>query len=262
MIAGILCYAALCVLMTVFQRSFIYYPAKYSSTQVDQNARSANLERWTNSAGQPIGFMRRAPKQPAEGSILIAYGNASTATDSAHYADDIQSVAGMDVYILEYPGYEDRPGSPGQTAFFQAGEDALNSLPTNHPIYLLGESLGTGTISYLAGIFSDKVAGIVLISPFDRLASPAQYHYPILPVHLLLFDRFSSVDYLRNYHGKVAIAVDGADEIVPEKFGLRLYDSYSGPKKLWEFRNAGHCQISGSVSEFWNEVIGFWRGTR
>ncbi|HEY3763167.1 MAG TPA: alpha/beta hydrolase [Verrucomicrobiae bacterium] len=224
-------------------------------------AQSANLQRWTNSAGQPIGFKHLSPTQPAEGSILVTYGNAASAIDCAHYAGDIQPVAAMDIYILEYPGYEDRPGSPTETKIFQAGEDAFQSIPTNHPIYLVGESLGTGPASYLAGTFSNRVAGIALISPFDTLASPARYEFPYLPVSLLLMDRFSSVDYLQNYHGKIAIAVDGADEIVPTKSGLRLYDSYNGPKKLWEFKNAGHCQIYSPVSEFWKGVVDFWRSS-
>jgi len=262
LIFGFVSYLILCGGMAIFQRSFLYFPTNDSSSQVDQMALSANLQRWTNSAGQPIGFKRISAKQPAEGSILLMYGNGSTAVDSAHYADDIQAVAPMDVYVMEYPGYEDRAGRPSQSSFFQAGEDAFQSIPTNHPIYLVGESLGSGTASYLAGTFSNRVAGIVLFSPFNSVTGVAQYQYPILPVRLLLIDRFSSEEYLQNYHGKVCITVDGGDTIVPERFGLRLYNSYNGPKKLWEFKNAGHTQITGSISEFWNEVIGFWQNTR
>jgi pimeloyl-ACP methyl ester carboxylesterase len=72
-------------------------------------------------------------------------------------------------------------------------------------------------------------------------------------------DRFPSEKYLRNFHGKVGITIDGKDVVVPEKFGLRLYNSYSGPKKLWEFPNGGHCQIMMPQPEFWSEVIRFWR---
>jgi fermentation-respiration switch protein FrsA (DUF1100 family) len=255
-------YLFVCATIAVFQRSLIYHPRVYSSAQVDQMALQANLQRWTNSAGDPIGFKRLSPAQPAEGSVLITYGNGSTAIDSAHYADDIQAVAAFDVYILEYPGYEDRPGPPTQKRIFRAGENAFQMLSVNHPIYLFGESLGTGTAAYLAETFTNRVSGIILLSPYDKLASPAKNQFPWLPVGLLLMDRFPSIDYLQNYHGKVAIAVDGGDDIVPERFGLRLYDSYNGPKKLWDFKNAGHCQINGSATEFWNEVIGFWQGAR
>jgi uncharacterized protein len=255
-------YLLVCVVMAVSQRSLIYRPRVFTAAQVNQMAQSANLERWTNSAGQPIGFKRLSPKQPADGSVLIMYGNGSTATGCAHYADDIQKVAALDVFILEYPGYEDRPGPPSQSSLFNAADEALQMLPANQPIYLAGESLGTGVASYLAGTYPDKIAGLILISPFDRLVTVAQYRYPILPTWLLLVDHFPSETYLRGYHGKVGISVDGQDRVVPEKIGLRLYDHYAGPKKLWEFPNGEHCQITGPPSKFWNEVVAFWQASQ
>jgi pimeloyl-ACP methyl ester carboxylesterase len=252
-------YLVVCVLMAVYQRSFIYYPSAFTTAQVDQMAQSAKLERWTNSAGQFIGFKRHSPKQPADGTVLIAYGNGSTAIGSSDYADDIQSVAAFDVFILEYPGYEDRSGSPSQNSLFRAADEGFQMLATNKPIYLLGESLGSGVASYLAGTYSNRVAGVVLLSPFNRLTSVAQNHYPILPVWLLLVDHFPSEDYLRQYHGPVGITADGRDNIVPEKFSLRLYDNYSGPKRLWGFPSGGHIEIMEPPVKFWAEVIKFWQ---
>jgi len=98
-----------------------------------------------------------------------------------------------------------------------------------------------------------------LISPFNRLTDVAQNDYPALPVHQLLVDRFPSEKYLRHYQGKVGITVDGRDNVVPEKFGLRLYRGYAGPKKLWEFPGGGHCDIMEPPSKFWKEVVEFWQ---
>ncbi|MGA9450040.1 MAG: alpha/beta hydrolase [Verrucomicrobiia bacterium] len=248
-----------CVVMAIAQRAFIYFPSVFTREQVDQVAYSAQLERWTNSAGQFIGLKRLSLKQPAEGTVMILYGNGSTAIGCEHYVNDIQSVAAFDVFILEYPGYEDRPGSPNQSSLFNAAKEAFDILPINQPIYLVGESLGTGVASYLAGTYPDKVAGMVLISPFHRLTDVAQNHYPLLPVRLLLVDRFASENYLRHYYGKVGVTVDGRDTIVPEKFGLRLYNGYAGPKKLWEFPGGGHCEIMEQPSKFWKEAVEFWQ---
>ncbi len=252
-------YLIICVTMAVAQRSLIYYPHVYGPARVDQMAKGAGLERWTDTAGENIGFKRMSPAQPAEGSILITYGNGSTATGCAHFADDIQSVAPMDVYILEYPGYEDRPGPPTEKRIFAAAADALQTIPTNKPVYLIGESLGSGVASYLAGTFTNRIAGIVLISPFTSVAAVGQSRYPFLPVSLLLVDKFPSQKYLRNYHGKVGITVDGRDRVVPERFGLRLYNSYAGPKKLWSFPNNTHCQIAEPPTQFWTDAIAFWK---
>jgi uncharacterized protein len=252
-------YVVVCVTIAISQRSLIYHPQVFTSAQMNQRAQSAKLERWTNSAGQSIGFQRHASKQPAEGTVLVTYGNGSTATGCAHYADDIQKVAAFDIFILEYPGYEDRAGKPTEKNLFNAATEAFQMLPTNKPIYIVGESLGSGVASYLAGTFSNKISGVILISPYARLTSVAQYQYPFLPCGLLMVDRFPSEKYLRNYHGNVGITVDGKDVVVPEKFGLRLYNGYIGPKKLWEFPNGNHCQIMEPQTNFWKEAVGFWQ---
>ena len=179
-------------------------------------ASAATLERWRNPAGQPVGMKRLSPIQPAQGRVLMVYGNGSCATGCARYADAIQEAAALDVFILEYPGYADRPGKPSQDALFRAADEGLRLLATNGPVYLVGESLGTGVAAYLAGTYSDKVAGMVLFAPYNRLADVAQYHVRILPVHWLLVERFPSEDFLRQYHGPVAVFVGGKDRVVPE----------------------------------------------
>jgi len=252
-------YLLVCVAVAVLQRSLIYLPSVFTREQVDQMAQSAQLERWTNSAGQFIGLKRASPRQPSEGTVMILYGNGSTATGCEHYVNDIQGVAAFNIFILEYPGYEDRPGSPSQDSLFNAADEAFRTLPPNQPVYLVGESLGTGVASYLAGTYSNKIAGAVLISAFNGLTDVAQNHYPLLPVRLLLVDRFPSEKYLRHYQGKVGVTVDGRDTIVPEKFGLRLFNEYTGPKKLWEFSGGGHCEIMEQPSKFWKEAVEFWQ---
>ena len=157
-----------------FQRRLIYFPPRFRPEQVDQLAQSAKLERWKNTSGQAIGMKRLSPKQPAVGRVLVVYGNGSCATGCAHYADVIQDVSAFDVFILEYPGYADRPGSPSQKSLFRAADEAFQLLATNGPVYLVGESLGTGVAAYLAGTHPDQVAGVILLGAYNRLTDVAQ----------------------------------------------------------------------------------------
>jgi pimeloyl-ACP methyl ester carboxylesterase len=252
----VIVYLLICATMVIAQRSLLYFPHVFTATEVDQRAQAVNLQRWTNSIGENIGLRRPSPKQPAIGSVLITYGNGGTAAGCAGYANEIQKAAALDVYILEYPGYEDRPGRPTEETLFAAARNAFETIPPNKPIYLVGQSLGSGVASYLAGTYTNKITGIVLISPFNSVVSVGQHRYPFLPVYLLAVDRFPSEKYLRNYQGKVAISVDGQDTVVPEKFGLRLYNSYDGPKKMWEYPEGRHCQIENPAA-FWKEAIAF-----
>lgn len=252
-------YAVACIGCASFQRQLIYHPPHFTSSEVNEMARRVGLERWRDTSGQAIGLKRLSPRQPAISQVLIVYGNGSWSACGANYADGIQSIAAFDVFILEYPGYADRAGSPSQKNIFQAADEALALLDTNRPIYLLGESLGTGTAAYLAGAHPGQIAGVMLLSPFNTLTDVAQYQMPLLPVSLLLVDRFPSENYLRAYHGPVGIMVDGHDSVVPEKFGLRLYDGYTGPKRLWRFPEGYHISIMAPPEKFFGEVVNFWQ---
>ena len=259
LVALVIFYAGVCVMVFIFQRKLLYLPPVRSTESVNQLAREAGMERWTNAAGQFIGMKRLATNQPAVGSVLMCYGNASSAVGCSIYADVIQSVAPLDFYVVEYPGYEDRVGQPSKVSLLASGIDALQSLPTNQPIYLVGESLGTGVASFLAGQFPEKITGIVLFSPYHQLAAVAQSHYPLLPARWLLLDDFQAEEYLKNFHGLVGIVIDGKDKIVPAKFGRRLFDGYAGPKRLWEYPQSSHVELGEPPEKFWQTAIGFWR---
>ncbi len=257
-VALVIFYVGACVLVFAFQRKLLYLPVVRSPATVDQMARVKGMARWTNSSGQCIGMKRIYTNQPATGCVLMMYGNASSAIGCSVYADVIQQVAPLDFYVLEYPGYEDRPGAPSRESLLAAGKEALQSLGTNQPIYLVGESLGTGVASFLAGEFPEKISGLMLLSPYHRLADVAQSHYPLLPARWILQDDFWSENYLHNYHGLVGVMIDGQDEVVPATFGHRLFDGFAGPKKLWEYPHCHHVQLGESPETFWKAVTAFW----
>jgi pimeloyl-ACP methyl ester carboxylesterase len=252
-------YFILCLGCAGFQRRLIYFPPKPPPEEVEKYAASQNLERWTNSSAEPIGWKRLSPVQPPQGQVLITHGNAGCAFQCGQYADAIQQAAPLDVYIVEYPGFENRPGSPSERSLDRSADEALQLLATNRPIYLAGESLGTGVATYLAGKYPNKVSGVVLLAPYNNLAAVGQAHMVILPVYLLLVDRFPSEKYLRSYHGPVAMLVAGEDNVIPERFGHRLYDAYDGPKRLWEFPQGNHGTVMLQPPEIWKQIIDFWR---
>ncbi len=244
------------------QRRLIYFPPPVDPAMVEQLAQAQRLERWNNFLGQPIGWKRLARTRPAVGQLLVLHGNAGCAFQCGHYADVIQAAAPLDIFIVEYPGYAGRPGKPSERALDKSSEEALRAIATNSPIYLLGESLGTGVATYLAGKYPDRVAGAVLLAPYSSLTDVAQVHVRILPVSWILCDRFPSEKYLHGFHGPVAMLVAGGDTVVPAKFGRRLYESYSGPKRLWEFPEGDHGTVMEQPVEIWREIIKFLQDNR
>ena len=240
-----------------FQRHLIYFPPVFDPATAEQLGRAAGLERWVDLSGQPVGWKRASPVQPARGRILIVHGNAGAAVQCARYADVIQQAAALDVFILEYPGYGDRPGKPSECSLEKSAVDALKLLGGHGPVYVVGESLGNGVAAYLAGHCPDLVNGAVLLAPYSSLTDVAQAHVPYLLPRLILVDRYPAEKFLRNFHRPIAVLVGGKDGVVPAKFGRRLFDGYSGPKRLWEFPQADHGTVMLQTPETWRTIFAF-----
>lgn len=247
-------YVAMAVGCSVFQRSLLYYPTHDRLDVMARAAATAGFERWTNRDGEVIGWKRITPGGNSGGELLITHGNGGAAFHRVDYARPLRDAARLDVYILEYPGFGARAGKPSQRSLFEAADEAFALLPKKSPVYLLGESLGTGVASYLAGTHSNEVAGVMLFAPYNTLDDVAQYHVRILPARWLMHDHFKSEEFLRTYRGPIAVIVGGNDTVIPAKFGRRLFDQYAGPKRFWEIPDAGHNTLQPRDATFWREL--------
>jgi hypothetical protein len=250
-------YVTLCLGLTMGQRHLIYFPCHETFAALQARANAHEFQVWRNARGEFIGWRRLSTNSPAAGHVLILHGNAGCALDRMPYGDTLQSIAPFDIYILEYPGYGRRPGSPSQTSIFRAATEGGCLLKTTNKVYLIGESLGTGVASYLAGTSTEAVAGVLLIAPYNNMSAVAQHHMRIFPVRWMLRDKYPSEVYLRNYSGPVGFLLAGRDKVIPSRFGRRLYESYRGPKQLWEEREAGHNEVHQAGLDWWKEAIDF-----
>jgi pimeloyl-ACP methyl ester carboxylesterase len=165
----------------------------------------------------------------------------------------------MDVFVLEYPGYGAREGSPSKKSLVAAAEEAFQLLSTNSPKYVVSESIGAGVACELARNHPQEVAGMALFVPYHNLASVAQRQIWFLPSYFLLLDRFNPEECLQSYHGPVKFVVAGADEIIGPASGLRLADGYAGPKEIQVFPGARHNDVSGQPPAWWRQVFSFWQ---
>jgi len=133
-------------------------------------------------------------------------------------------------YVLEYPGYGDRPGKPSQQSFNHAALIAYRALVSAYgasKICVLGESLGSGPASFLATT-ENPPARIVLVVPFDVLEDVAQEKFPYLPVGLIMLDRWNNIDALKSYRGRVDIYGAKFDQVIPVAHARNLARSVPG----------------------------------
>ena len=259
----ILVWLGLLAFLALSQRSMMYFPSKNDPAALVREASAQGFEPWTTAGGETIGYRNlAAPDDPRPtAAVLITHGNAGYALHRTDFATILRAAApdrALSVYILEYPGYGARPGDPSQEALLAAADEAVTQIPTDNPLILLGESIGTGVATATAAAHPDRIAGLLLLTPFDSLANVAQHHYPLLPVRWIMRDQYPAEEWLKNYHGPIAIVLAEDDTIVPAKCGQKLYDTYHGPKKLIIADRADHNDLLHTLPpSAWKEAINF-----
>ncbi len=253
LMGGILVLAAL-------QRQLIYYPEVATEDYLLRTAARIGLQGWRDASGQLIGWRTRAAGKGAR-RVVVLHGNAGHALYRDYFAAGFLAQGDeWEVYLFEYPGYGARPGSPSELNIKQAATEAIEALleESQHPLYLVGESLGSGVAAWLASTFPAHVAGLLLVTPFTNLPDVASHHYALLPVRALLNEHYDSQKALGGYAGPVAFLIAGSDEIIPPTLGRKLHDSYRGPKWLREQAGAGHNTLDLEPSAlWWPEAVAF-----
>ena len=251
-----ICYGLLLICGCAWQRKLLYFPTKIPDGDVAQASARSGLEPWRNAAGEIIGW-KLAASSASTGSVLVIHGNGGCALQRGYFAKPIHDAAALDVFILELPGYGMRAGSPSLKSFLAAAEEAFALLPKEKKIYLVSESLGTGVAAHLGKTFPNEIAGMVMFVPYASLPSLAQSKMPLLLPYLFLVDRFEPAAWLNNYRGPIKFVLAERDEVIPKKFGQRLFDSYDGPKALQIIPNAGHDGATEQLPEWWQDVFSF-----
>ena len=197
-------YLALLTGCALFQRKLLYFPTNHQENN--------GLSEWRHE-GELIGYARHGASPGAV--WLFLHGNAGQAADRTYALPSFP--VSDSVYILEYPGYGSRAGSPSRSSFDAAAVQAYELLRaqfSDRPVCVAAESIGCGPAAYLATKHPppDK---IVLILPFDTLADVAAKHYPFLPVRLLLRDNWDNVTALSGYQGELELFAAAADTVIP-----------------------------------------------
>lgn len=232
-LAGLFAYLALVGVVALAQRSLLYFP---SHRQI-----AGPLAPWAVEAAV-IGFCREveAPREV----WLMLHGNGGQAAQRAYMLEHVAKDAAF--YVLEYPGYGDRPGKPSLKTINAAAAEAWSALRARYPgvpIGVIGESIGSGAACTLAAAAPppDK---IVLWVPFNRLSEVAAEHLRWLPAGWLLRDRWDNGAALAGYAGPVEIHGARDDQIIPLHHAQALaarvpgarYSVMPGGHNDWQWR--------------------------
>lgn len=246
-------WVALSATMAMFQDRLLYFPAKSTVSGMVSNG----LRAWP-AQGDFRGLVAE-PSGEVRGTAIVFHGNAGHAGHRAYYAAALTGL-GLRVILAEYPGYGPRGGALGERSLVDDAEQTLAMAHRLHgpPLLLIGESLGAGVAAAAGARQQDKTAGMLLITPWDRLEHVAADHYPWLPVRWLLRDRYDSTAHLATFGRPVMVVVAEHDTIVPARFGTALHESLPGPKRLSIIEAAGHNDWVDRIDDrWWDEAVAF-----
>jgi esterase/lipase len=258
MLTLLLSYLFVVLTLFVAQRKLIYLPDQYSPSAHQQLVAEAKLQYWP-SVSDYRALIRPQANTQYRGTVLVLHGNAGSAVSRVHYFNALESI-GYRVIIAEYPGYGSRPGSQSEQRMI---EDTIKTADLvyrqfGEPLFLSGESLGSGVLSGVIAKQVVPVTGLVLITPFDSLANVAQSHYWWVMAKWLTLDQFNNVENLKQYPGNIAVIMAERDQIIPNKHTLKLFEQIKTTKRLWRLPNSDHNNWPQTADQaWWPEVMAF-----
>ena len=234
------CYAGLLALIFVMQGRLLFMPDTKSYTQEQVGALGYLDITTTTADGLTLHGWYAAP-QGDKPTIILFHGNASTwqwrAPDFRPLVAD-----GYGVLLAGYRGYGGNPGMPSEKGLYEDAEAWLK-IPQSRKIVLYGESLGTGVAVEMA-TRHPGISGLILEVPYSSIAEVASFHYPfVLFIDVLLKNKFNSLEKIDRVKTPKLFLLAGEDRVIPQRFGLRLFEKAAEPKKLNIYPAAGHADI-------------------
>ncbi len=177
-------------------------------------------------------LMKNAP-------LLIYFGgNADDATRILLYT---KSLTDFDIVAFNYRGYLKSTGEPGEQNFFSDALKIFDKYAQNRKVIIIGRSLGTAVATYTAS--QRKNDGLILITPFDSIASIAKKKYPIFPIDLMLKNKFESIKYMPDVKSPVSIIEVKNDKVVPHSNLEKLKETVPNLSSLVVLENTTHADV-------------------
>jgi len=244
------------LLMFLVQDRLLFFPQPLAQSRRDEikqrypavgevvlEAENQKLHAW---------HVKAAPGKP-----LVIYFGGNAEEVSWMLEDAVTRAPGVGWLLVSHRGYGASEGSPSEAAIsadaLRWHDYAVKNLGTKD-IVAFGRSLGSGAAVFLAS--ERKLAGVILVTPFDSLVAVAEHHYPFLPVSLLLRHRFDSVGRAPKIAAPLLCIAAGQDTVIPVAHARRLYEAWGGPKRWIAIEEAGHNSTDGAPV-FWRSITAF-----
>lgn len=196
----------------------------------------------TTADGEKV-IVWHVPARPGRPVILFFPGNGDFLAGRVSRFKGITS-DGTGLVALSYRGYAGSTGSPSEEGLLRDGAAAYAFTAARYDpsrIVAWGFSLGTGVAVAIAS--EHPVGKLILEAPYTSTIDVAASLFPIVPVSLLMRDRFHSDRRIAGVAVPLLVMHGDADPAINIAFGERLFAMAREPKQFVRFRGGGHDNL-------------------
>lgn len=266
---AIVLYAGFSLMLYVLQDRLVFLP-HMPGRELDATPQVIRLDyedAWIDTADGERLHSWYIPADDARGTVLFFHGNAG---NISHRMESILifNRLGLNVLIVDYRGYGQSSGKPGEQGSYRDARAAWDylvgqrRLPPDR-IVIFGRSLGGGVGAWLASRPDVEPAGVIIESSFSSGLDLGKRLYPALPVRLITRINYPVREYIAEVRSPVLVVHSRDDEIIPFDMGRAIYQAAPEPKTFFEMggdHNAGFWisreRYVPALDEFLGSVLG------
>jgi len=173
--------------------------------------------------------------------IVFFHGNAEDMFYSNQMARALQDTTGMNVIIVEYPGYSIFKGEPNSNKILENTTIVYDFIKKQFNLedknmFVFGRSIGTSPAIYLASV--RKPNGLFVVSSFTSIRAVAGNI--VGPLKYLLKQRFTSEEYIKNVTCPIFFVHGKSDPLIPYTETIALTKICESCKCKFELKTPPH----------------------
>lgn len=227
-------------LIYAVQRGMMYFPDKTLPVIPPEFAGQVESVQTVTADGLKVSSWWTPPDKDMP-IIMFFHGNAG------HYGHRVWQTtpyrrAGFGVLLVGYRGYGGNPGKPTEQGFYKDADAWMDWILAQgfeaQDIVIYGQSIGSGPATALA--LQRDARALILEAPFTSAVDLGKQRYPILPIGMLMKDRFENLSKIDRINMPLLIMHGDRDRIVPYEMGQKLFERASEPKNFVTISGYSH----------------------
>jgi alpha-beta hydrolase superfamily lysophospholipase len=190
--------------------------------------------------------------------VLFFHGNYDGALERLDFAEAFKP-SGISVALVEFPGYAGDSSPVGEWPLLRnslAAFDEIRAGIGTRPLFVMGESLGTGPATYTAAMRRPR--GLILSTPYTSMADVAKHRYPWVPIHTLIRHPIKAKLWAPHVQCPVLILHGTKDRTIPYSIGQAEASNFKHVESFVTIPGAGHGDLrTAQNGQFWTASIDF-----